>query len=259
MRTMGFALLAAVVAALLSSAASAADEKWTNIKGQIVLPGGPPAPEMINVTADKELCLKNGPIFKEEWVVNKKNNGLKNVFVWIEPAGAARGDPFPQNLINPKLLKPAKDTVEIDQPCCQFIPHALAAQAGQTLVIKNSAPKPHNAKYDTVNNGAQNPLLPPGGKHEIKNLKAEPSPILLTCSIHPWMSANIRVFDHPYFALTDEDGNFEIKGAPQGKFTLYLWKDTWIGGKAGAKGHQPPLDIKGAELDLGKIEWKKAQ
>jgi hypothetical protein len=258
---MGFVLLAAAVAALLSSAASAADEKWTNIKGHVVLPGDPPKPDVIDVSThqDKGLCLKNGPVLKEEWVVNKKNNGLKNVFVWIEPAGAKRGDPFPQNLINPKLLKPAKNTVEIDQPCCQFIPHSLAAQVGQNLVIKNSAPKPHNAKYDTQNNGAQNPLLPPGGQHVIKNLQAESAPIKLECSIHPWMNAWIRIFDHPYFAITDEDGNFEIKDAPQGKFTLYLWHDSgWIGGRAGAKGYKE-YPIQGTDLDLGKIEWKKAQ
>jgi hypothetical protein len=230
---------------------------WATIKGQVVLAEKAPAPVVIDVPAthpDKGLCLKNGKIYEEEWVVNKKNNGLKNVFVWIEPDGAKRGTPFPNNLIHPQLVKPAKDIIEIDQPCCQFIPHALAARAGQTFVIKNSAPTAHNARYDTDNNGFANPILKTGGKHEIKDLKAEKLPFELSCTIHPWMKARIGVFDHPYFALTDENGDFEIKDAPRGKFRLYIWHDSgWMSGSDGKSGTR--IEIDKEKFDLGAIKF----
>jgi len=234
-----------------------ASGKWATIKGQVVLAAKAPEPVEIEVSAnhlDRALCLKNGKIYQEEWVVSKKNNGLKNVFVWILPDGAKLDTPFPEKLINPQLAKPAKDTVEIDQPCCQFIPHSLAARAGQRLVIKNSAPAAHNARYDTNNNGFGNPIIQAGQKHEIMALMAEALPFELSCTIHPWMKAKIGVFDHPYFALTDENGDFEIMDAPMGKFRLYVWHDSgWMGSAAGKTGTL--IEIDKEKFDLGTIKF----
>jgi plastocyanin len=213
MSRFGCIVLVATIVILAASFAVAQDKaggKWATIKGQIVV-DKMPEPEQIDVPnnhPDQKLCLKNGKIFREQWVVNKKNNGLKNVFVWIKPANATLSEPFPQILIHPKLLKPAKDTVEIDQPCCQFIPHSVGVRVGQTLVIKNSAPAVHNAKYDfeEPDNGNKNPIIQPGDKHEVKIKVFETGVTPLSCNIHPWMSAQIRIFDHPYFAITDDDG-----------------------------------------------------
>jgi hypothetical protein len=141
--------------ALLAAPGLYADEagKWATIRGQVVFAKDLPIPKLVEIDVsanpDKEMCLKKGKVLSEEWVINAKNRGLKNVFVWIEPADAPRGKAFPQNLIHPKLAKPEKMEVEIDQPCCQFVPHALAARAGQTLIIKNSAPKAHNANWSS--------------------------------------------------------------------------------------------------------------
>ena len=167
----------------------------------------------------------------EDWVVNPKNGGIKNVVVWLapEPTAAQLADlkskklkvfpSFAKADIFPAMAKPAKDAVEIDQPCCRFIPHILLAQEGQKFTIKNSSPVPHNAKYvgSADGNGEGNPLIPAGGQYTLpKPLVKENYPVELSCSIHRWMKASVRVFDHPYFALTDADGNFEIKNAPAG-------------------------------------------
>ena len=106
---------------------------------------------------------------EEDYIVNPKNKGVKNVFVWLRPTGADRKTPFPQAAIHPTLLKPENPTVEIDQPCCRFIPHVLAARAGQTMIIKNSAPIAHNAHWNSAENGEINPLLPAGAKLNLKS------------------------------------------------------------------------------------------
>jgi hypothetical protein len=260
MRKIGVAVLfmaIGVAIATQSSTAVAQNGNWTTIKGSIVLDDKAqvPAPKEIVPEKDKEECLAKGKFYTEEWIINKKNKGIKNIFVWIEPADAARGTPFPKNLINPKLAAPDKKAVEIDQPCCQFIPHVLAVREGQDVVIKNSAPMPHNAKWDS-DNVSINPLIAPKAQHEIKALKFESAPISLTCSIHPYMKAWVRIFDHPYYAVTDEDGNFEIKLAPQGKFKLYVWHETgWNGGREGSKG--TVIDIKGNQM-IQNIKFKPA-
>ena len=77
----------------------------------------------------------------------------------------------------------------------------------------------------------------------------------VNCNIHGWMKAYIRVFDHPYYAVTDDDGNFEIKMPPAGKYHIFYWHDSgWKDGAAGANGF--PIDIKAGVNDLGKVEWK---
>jgi hypothetical protein len=44
--------------------------------------------------------------------------------------------------------------------------------------------------------------------------------IRFKCDVHPWMFAFVGVVDHPYFAVTDKDGNFTLKGVPPGKYVV---------------------------------------
>jgi hypothetical protein len=254
----------------------AAGGQWVTIKGKIIWDtskAAAPKREEEVATKDQEVCAKDKDFIKESWVVNAKNNGIKNVVVWVvpEPTGAdltavetAKKDnksfvfkSFKESDIHPKMVKPEKDTVEIDQPCCRFIPHVLVARAGQNMLIKNSAPVPHNAKWTSRNNGEINPLIPPGGEYKLeKPLEAERFPIAVECSIHPWMKAWVRVFDHPYVAVTDDDGNFEIKNAPVmgGKLRMFIWQENGMhGGNAGRFGQT--IEVKAGTLDLKEIKF----
>src|SRR5208337_3952954 len=184
------------------------------------------------------------------------NKGMRWIFVWLttDPKGAVKALP-----IHPALLNINAKEVEIDQPCCMFVPHALAMREGQVLVAKNSSTIPHNTNYsgNPLKNPGGNPLLPPMASVQIQNLKAdEKFPITVQCNIHGWMKAYVRVFDHPYFAVTDENGKFEIKQAPKGDWRLKVWGDNgWLGGAAGRDGQ--PITVKGGEVtDLGQLQWK---
>lgn len=125
------------------------------------------------------------------------------------------------------------------------------------MTIKNSAPVPHNAKWTSRENGEINPLVPAGGQFKVQApLKAERFPINVECSIHPWMKAYVWVFKHPYFAVTDDDGNFEIKDAPVmgGKLRLVAWQDNgFLGGRDGRMGQS--ITVKPGTVDLGDIKF----
>jgi hypothetical protein len=229
-------------------------QQWGTIKGKIVWDGPVPKQAKINQNA----CPNLAAPLEEDYLVNPKNQGLQNVFVWIRPAGAAKGAAFPANLIHPALAKPAQAGVEIDQPCCRFIPHVLAARDGQIMTIKNSAPIAHNAKWDSADNGSINPVIPPKGQFVLpKPLKAETGTISVSCSIHGWMKAHVRVFDHPYYAVTDENGDFEIKDAPVGKFNIFVQHPAngWLDGREGRTGK--PIDIKAGNNNLGIFKMKE--
>jgi len=211
------------------------------LKGTVVFGGkDAPKPEVLNVNKDPDVCLANGPLKSQDWKVNAKNLGIQDVFIWLEtdPAG---GD-MP---VHPDLKGKKKKEVVLDQPNCQFHPNCFAIEEGTFILVKTPAPINHNFRW------TGNPMINPGGNvnmvpnssFQIKDLKADTFPVITKCDIHPWMSGYMRVFDHPYFALTDEDGKFELPNPPAGKYRLKVWHPAsgWVGlnGKQGTKAGIP--------------------
>ncbi|MDR3634315.1 MAG: hypothetical protein P4L84_10970 [Isosphaeraceae bacterium] len=99
--------------------------------------------------------------------------------------------------------------------------------------------------------------MPPGTKITVGDLLAHRQPLRVTCAPHPWEAAWIRVFDHPYFTVTDAEGRFEIKHAPAGDHRIMVWHETagWLGGNGGRNGEK--LTVNGGEVvDLGLIGLK---
>ena len=157
---------------------------------------------------------------------------------------------FKSDQLHPDLKEPKLKTVEMDQPCCRFIPHVLGVRVGQTLVIKNSAEFSHNAKYETENNGFDNPIIQAGKKIEIPIKKPERLPIFIECGMHPWMRAWVRVFNHPYFAITNDSGEYEIAKSPVGKYRIFVWHAAGgaSGGNDGRFGFELAITPKATEV-----------
>jgi hypothetical protein len=139
-----------------------------------------------------------------------------------------------------------------------FVPHVLGLREGQDLVAKNSAPVAHNIHWTghPFKNPGGNVIVPAEKQHIIKDLKEQKLPVNIACDIHPWMKGYVGVFNHPYFAVTDADGKFEIKLAPAGKCRLMVWQEA-IGYRNGEKGKDgEAITIKGGTTDLGKLGIK---
>jgi len=250
---MGLGVLAAgLVAAQLVLAQGATG--WGTIKGKVVwgakdVPTRAPI-EAVEKNADKAHCLAKGPVLSEQWVVNPKSRGLQYTFVWLINADPKDKTALP---IHPDLKSVKDAKAVVDQPTCAFIPHALAIREGQTLLAKNSSPVTHNIKWTGANNQG-NVNLPAGQQFEIKDLKAERLPMQIECNIHPWMNGRVGIFSHPYFALTDADGNFEIKNAPAGKYRVVFYNNAYNGGAKGRNGQEITIQPDGT-VDMGTIEF----
>jgi plastocyanin len=131
------------------------------------------------------------------------------------------------DVIADKKFEAPKDHVVIDQRKMAFIPHVVAVQQGTTVEFLNSDPVGHNVYWPSVN----------GNKKLAHNLgtwpKGEKKPFQfndlgtasLLCNVHPEMSGYVVVVPTPYFAVTDKEGNFEIKNVPAGKYTLKTWSE----------------------------------
>lgn len=235
-----------------------AAEPWGMVQGRVVwgdakLPKREPI-IVKNDHTDHKFCTKDGPFQEETWIVDAKTRGLKNTFVWLVPA-----EPEGKLTIHPKLEKIAEADrrVVIDQPVCMFVPSALALREGQILVVKNSSKVLHNFKWGgnpDVNPGG-NPSIAAGEQLELDKIKADRLLITAECGIHPWMKASILAFDHPYFAVTDAQGKFEIKNAPAGPCRIMIRHSTgyFLGGAEGRKGR--PISIRTGVNDLGALEF----
>jgi plastocyanin len=156
-------------------------------------------------------------------VINKENRGIANIVIWAyKPKKAA---------LHPSYGETAKDIIKMDNLGCRFEPHTVTVRVGQTLEVGNSDPVGHNSMISFIKNPGVNPLIPASqkvqfGPKDIK--KAEIVPSKVACSIHPWMQGFVLVQDHPYMAVTDKDGKFEIKNMPTGKYTLKVWNGKYI-------------------------------
>jgi plastocyanin len=252
MRRTWFCLAAFAAAALLPTATAQPPAGWATLKGQIVFPANvnipPRAP--LNVTQDKAHCLSKGPILDDVVIVNPANRGIKNVVVWLRPNNPNAKATFAANEIHPGDANRKPADVVIDQPCCMFTPRITLARVGDTIVVKNPAPVAHNFSWTSGNNGEQNPVIQPGGQFKVGPLLAESTPIPYKCTIHPWMSGTVRIFEHPYAALTDDDGKFTIPNAPVGNYALVAWHEKvgFDNGKAGRTG--TPVMIQGPTTEL---------
>jgi hypothetical protein len=219
-------------------------EEWGTIKGQIVFGGDKvPAAEPLKVDKDQEHCLQKGTVLSRTWTVNPQNKGVCNAVVFLKPEP---GQTLP---INPEAL-PKKDSVVIDQPICHFEPHILALYKDQKLMAKNSSPIAHNIVITGFKNSYNTQLAP--GTDRTFELVSENNPIALSCGAHSWMKGNLWVFAHPYFAVTDANGNFEIKFAPAGNQNFVVWHEAkgYACGRNGKKITVPA----GSAVDVGKIE-----
>jgi len=244
------AALGAVVLLMLAVPVTAAD--WGTIKGKVVWTGKDlPKLDKINVDQDEKDCKANGDLFQQNYVVDPATKGVKYVVVYLY------SDPSVKPTIHPDLMASKEKKVVLDQPCCMFEPRVLCLRSDQELEVHNSMKVPHNIKID---GGAKNPnlnqVIPPQGKLDVAGWKASPTAVPISCNVHKWMRGYIRVFDHPYYAVTNAKGEFEIKNAPVGKWRLVVWHEEGyvVGDKKGVE-----IEVKKDKPTELKFEMKPAK
>jgi plastocyanin len=188
---------------------------FAQVSGTVKLDGKAPEMKKIDMSAVPDCAKMHDQPIYEEMVVVGKDGGLANAVVSIK---LAEGQNLPGG--------PSKTPVVLDQKGCQYVPHVIAAQVGQPIVVKNSDALLHNVHTQPEKNKPANmaqPFVSPGMKLPATT---DAEYIHTKCDVHPWMSAWIAVIDNPYFAVTDKDGKYELpKGLPDGKYTLHLWQE----------------------------------
>jgi plastocyanin len=181
-----------------------------DVTGKVTLNGTPPPEIAIDFSANPECgSLVTGQPTTRRYVVGKEN-GLKDVFVYIS-----------KGLEGKKFDAPAEPVV-LDQSGCMYQPYVMGVMVGQKLKIKNSDPVMHNLHGHPVVSGNDEfniTQTTQGATTDVMFPKAEVM-VKINCDVHKWMLAYVGVCDNPYFAVTDADGHFKIPNLPPGEYTL---------------------------------------
>ena len=197
-----------------------------DVKGTVSLTGK--APEMADLKRTTDpFCGKTK--MKDEEVVSK-NGKLANVIVHINGAPAS---------------EPPAAKAEIKQENCMYRPRVQTVVAGQTIAVHNGDPTLHNVHTykgtSTLFNQAQVPNTP-----DIEKKFTDAGALLkFKCDVHQWMTGYIWVQNNGYAAVTGEDGTFDIKGVPAGKYEIEAWHERF-GSKKGEVTVSPdkPAEVK---------------
>ena len=182
------------------------------IRGRVKLIGDSPKPAQDTITQDQKVC---GDSVSLPRIALGKDNGVSITFVFLEGVPDSGNRPAPP-----------REPFHIDQKDCQYVPHSLIVPLGSKVEISNSDPILHNVhgtQGDASFNYAQ---ARQGLRQEVDMSMMKPGIITLTCEAgHPWMNAFLYVATHPYVALTDDNGEFEIRNVPPGTYTIKMWHE----------------------------------
>jgi len=209
----GNALAIGVVIASLGGATAWGYEAGTvadggTISGVVKFVGTAPAPKPIEITKDKEVCGVKPKV--EEGLLVGKDGGLKNAVVSI--TNISKGKPM-------DATKPV-----LDQNGCQYLPHIVLIPAGVQVDIKNSDGILHNIHTYGKKNPPVN-MAQPKFKPVIQQKFDQPETFEVKCDAHGWMNGWFVIEDHPYYAVTDENGNFKLTDVPAGEYELKVWHE----------------------------------
>jgi len=181
-----------------------------SITGEVRFSDDPPKLPAVKVTKDQDYC---GETLPNETYVIEANGGLKNVVVFIESAPPG------------KAADAQKENFLYNEGC-RYAPRVMALQRGERLHVKSNDPKLHIPHGYLGARTVFNLSLPfKGTSIDTTSRIRQPGILKVVCDTHAWMLGFVHVFDHPYFAVTDEQGAFSIPDLPAGRYVLKAWHE----------------------------------
>ncbi len=185
------------------------------ISGSINFGGDAPEGQVLQLAADPFCVTAHAgeEVLAQRLVVND-NDTLRYVFVYVK--GGLEGQAFIG----------ASEAVTLGQAGCMYDPHVLGVQTDQTVTIVNNDDTLHNVNAQPSSNQGFNFAQPVKGMSTDQTFANAEVMIPIKCDVHPWMQAFVGVVEHPYFAVTGEDGSFSITNLPAGTYTIGAWHES---------------------------------
>ncbi len=213
------------------------ETREAGLSGIVKIKGDLPRRKKIKLDADPKCAAMHPEPPLTEDVVADKDGNVQWAFVYVKKGAEGKTGPEPA---------PA----EINQTGCHYEPHVLGIMVGKDLTVKNSDDLLHNIHALPFDNKEFNFGQPQKGMTEKKQFSKPEVMVKVKCDVHPWMGAWIGVLDHPFYAVTDASGKYEIKGLPDGKYTIEVWHEKY-------KSVSSDIEVKGASTANFELADKK--
>ncbi len=187
----------------------------STVTGTVTFAGKAPALKPLAMEAEP-VCHKKhaGKPAPNEALVLGTGNTMGNIIVWVSK-GLPAGKTWPA----------PTTPVVLDQDGCVYKPHVMGIMVGQTYRILNNDGILHNIHTLPKINPAFNRGQPAAVKEMTTNFPKPENMFQVKCDVHPWMSAYIGVFTHPFFSVTSADGKFTIPNLDAGTYEITAWHE----------------------------------
>jgi plastocyanin len=186
----------------------------SNVTGTITFDGKVPNLKPLTMDADPVCAKKHSAPVPNEMLVLGSGNSMGNILVWVSK-GLPAGKTWPA----------PKNPVTLDQNGCQYKPHVMGIMVGQTYKILNSDGVLHNIHTLPKVNPTFNKGMPATLKETTTVFNKPEEVFHIKCDVHPWRSAFMAVFTHPFFSVTGTDGKFTISGLDPGTYEITAWHE----------------------------------
>lgn len=185
-----------------------------SVQATIKFQGSAPAAKTVRMDADPVCQEQHATAVPSDDVIVNGNGTLKNVFVYVKEGATGT------------YAAPASP-VTLEQSGCWYTPRVFGLQTNQTLDIVNGDATLHNVNAKPTANVPFNIAQPVQGMKSSKKFAKPEVMVAFKCNVHPWMRAYAGVLDHPFFAVSDDQGTATIAGLPAGSYTLQAWHEVY--------------------------------
>ncbi len=184
------------------------------ISGTVKWSGPVPRLAQFPITKDPQICDPEG----------KKTVSLGRLIIGSDD-GVANTIVYLKNISAGKAMDLPEQRRHLDQHHCEYVPHILLVPEGAQLQMQSSDATLHTVHMD----GAASFNLPfPFPNQVVPRTMTTPGLVNLHCNGgHVWMNAEMMVVPHPYYAVTDENGQFEFTDVPAGTYQIVAWHEGW--------------------------------
>ncbi len=184
------------------------------ITGTVKWSGPMPHLASMTISKDQQVCDPESAKTRDlERLLVGPQQGVANTVVFLKnvSSGKAMDLPAPRSFL--------------DQKHCRYEPHVLLVPVNADLKMKSSDAVLHTVHMD----GAATYNLPfPFPNQVTSRVMQTAGAVTLRCNGgHTWMNAEMFVVSHPYYAVTDEAGKFELSDVPPGKYEIVAWHEAW--------------------------------